>query len=229
MGVGKNTVAEGDDEEEGAPEWMVTFSDCMTLLLTFFVLLLSFSSFSDISAYKELTVIFAKKFPSINPDAENRSAVLDHIIEIRALKKEVEQGSEIRQPQIGEGKEGGQKYTNQPDSHENTIFFAPSQKLFWGEGVVLSAYGRKVLSDMAMFLKEVRNRVVISECDMNSLSPDEVGLQRAWSVMRYLRQSGIKMDRLCMSSASMMMGEGDTPTAQTRYLQVVLLERNLYR
>ena len=32
-------------EDRGAPEWMVTFSDCMTLLLTFFVLLLSFSSF----------------------------------------------------------------------------------------------------------------------------------------------------------------------------------------
>ena len=32
---------------DGAPEWMVTFSDCMTLLLTFFVLLLSFSSFDD--------------------------------------------------------------------------------------------------------------------------------------------------------------------------------------
>ncbi|MHC4104970.1 MAG: flagellar motor protein MotB, partial [Planctomycetota bacterium] len=36
-----------EDEAPGAPEWMVTFSDCMTLLLTFFVLLLSFSSFDD--------------------------------------------------------------------------------------------------------------------------------------------------------------------------------------
>jgi len=31
----------------GAPAWMTTFSDCMTLLLTFFVLLLSFSSFDE--------------------------------------------------------------------------------------------------------------------------------------------------------------------------------------
>jgi chemotaxis protein MotB len=30
--------------EEGAPEWMVTFADLMSLLLTFFVLLLSFSN-----------------------------------------------------------------------------------------------------------------------------------------------------------------------------------------
>ena len=31
----------------GAPAWMLTFCDCMTLLLTFFVLLLSFSSFDE--------------------------------------------------------------------------------------------------------------------------------------------------------------------------------------
>jgi len=32
-----------DEEEEGAPAWVVTFGDLMSLLLCFFVLLLSFS------------------------------------------------------------------------------------------------------------------------------------------------------------------------------------------
>ena len=45
------------DEDPGAPEWMVTFSDCMTLLLTFFVLLLSFSSFDDDGVFRHLKVI----------------------------------------------------------------------------------------------------------------------------------------------------------------------------
>ena len=36
-----------EDDAGGAAEWMVTFSDCMTLLLTFFVLLISFSSFDE--------------------------------------------------------------------------------------------------------------------------------------------------------------------------------------
>lgn len=35
------------NEEEGAPKWIVTFSDLMSLLLTFFVLLLSFSTISE--------------------------------------------------------------------------------------------------------------------------------------------------------------------------------------
>ena len=34
----------GDDEGGGAPAWMVTYGDLMSLLLTFFVLLLSFST-----------------------------------------------------------------------------------------------------------------------------------------------------------------------------------------
>ncbi|MDQ7032287.1 MAG: OmpA family protein [Desulfonauticus sp.] len=36
-----------EQEEEGIPAWLVTFSDMMTLLLTFFVLLLSMASLKD--------------------------------------------------------------------------------------------------------------------------------------------------------------------------------------
>ena len=36
-----------DEAKAGAPDWMVTFADLMSLLLTFFVLLLSFSTMSE--------------------------------------------------------------------------------------------------------------------------------------------------------------------------------------
>jgi chemotaxis protein MotB len=42
-----------EEAEEGAPEWVVTFGDMMSLLLTFFILLLSFSEL-DVAKYKEL-------------------------------------------------------------------------------------------------------------------------------------------------------------------------------
>lgn len=46
---------EGDDEEEeseaGAPEWMITFADLMTLLMCFFILLVAFSEL-DIKRYR---------------------------------------------------------------------------------------------------------------------------------------------------------------------------------
>lgn len=42
-----------EEAEEGAPDWVVTFGDLMSLLLTFFVLLLSFSQM-DVAKFKEL-------------------------------------------------------------------------------------------------------------------------------------------------------------------------------
>ncbi len=40
-------------QEEGAPEWLTTFSDLMSLLLTFFVLLLSFANM-DIQKFQDM-------------------------------------------------------------------------------------------------------------------------------------------------------------------------------
>ncbi len=47
--------------EEGAPDWVVTFGDLMSLLLCFFVLLLSFSE-TDKAVYKEVAGSMAKAF-----------------------------------------------------------------------------------------------------------------------------------------------------------------------
>ena len=41
------------DQEVGAPLWMVTYGDLMSLLLTFFVLLLSFSTITEEELFKE--------------------------------------------------------------------------------------------------------------------------------------------------------------------------------
>ena len=86
-----------EDEEPGAPEWMVTFSDCMTLLLTFFVLLLSFSSFSDIANYRKMTVSFADRFNSLSDTPEYRSAMMSSTMLVYP-EKEVDKGSETPIP-----------------------------------------------------------------------------------------------------------------------------------
>lgn len=43
----------GDDEEEGGAGWLMTFADLMALLMSFFVLLLSFSEM-DVQKYKQV-------------------------------------------------------------------------------------------------------------------------------------------------------------------------------
>ena len=46
------------DEGGGAPLWMVTYGDLMSLLLTFFVLLLSFSTITEEEAFKQAIASF---------------------------------------------------------------------------------------------------------------------------------------------------------------------------
>ena len=62
MGRPKKKV--DDSGPAGAPEWMVTFSDCMTLLLTFFVLLLSFAGFAQ-NTLEGIGSSFANALPSL--------------------------------------------------------------------------------------------------------------------------------------------------------------------
>ena len=58
---------------EGAPEWMVTFGDLMSLLLTFFVLLFSISEIKSEKIF-DVVVAFRSQF-EIDVDAE--SVLLD--------------------------------------------------------------------------------------------------------------------------------------------------------
>ena len=52
--------------EEGAPAWIVTFGDMMSLLLTFFILLLSFSTM-DVLRFKELSGSIKQAFGVVAP------------------------------------------------------------------------------------------------------------------------------------------------------------------
>ncbi len=56
-----NPADETEVPEKGAPMWVVTFGDLMSLLLCFFVLLLSFSNM-DAQKYKEMAGSMAKAF-----------------------------------------------------------------------------------------------------------------------------------------------------------------------
>ncbi|MHC4723131.1 MAG: flagellar motor protein MotB [Planctomycetota bacterium] len=80
------------DEAPGAPEWMVTFSDCMTLLLTFFVLLLSFSTFED-KTFSDLRVIYSTYLPSIGLRTRATEEAVSQVQLIR-IESEPDQGSE---------------------------------------------------------------------------------------------------------------------------------------
>lgn len=223
------------DDAAGAPEWMVTFSDCMTLLLTFFVLLLSFSSF-DNKVFIRMESSFEEGLASLGLSLTKNRDALD-ITPIILPIEEPEAGSD--KPTVD-----GQHASNVDESldflnfQNQRVFLLPSDKVFLGMGLLMSAHGREILADMGALLKAVSNRVVISEhpIPMGSGS-DEIGLERAWEMIRFITAAAdLDKTRFSISAAGTMpedrlLGSGllATRPRTRRVIEIVILERSTYR
>jgi chemotaxis protein MotB len=223
------------DEAPGAPEWMVTFSDCMTLLLTFFVLLLSFSSF-DNRVFRSLKVVYANAHNSITPTP--RRSERDALLYLPPVKHvaELDKGSE-KTTLTQQLEEGLMKETELMDARRGMIFQVPSKQAFWGKGIALSPEGRQIMDILASFLNNVPNRVVISENGpTNSQDSVDLGLARAWTIMEYLTtKKDFDKARLSISATNTLTQgnleksdwEAGSPEPE-RMVEIVLLERSIY-
>jgi chemotaxis protein MotB len=230
----RRSKQEEPDEAPGAPEWMVTFSDCMTLLLTFFVLLLSFSSFDD-RVFWKLKAIFTGSLSGLGkPDETGKDALLPAMqIEHTA---DLDTGSE--KPTLVKGVEDRLKQETEPvDFRRWKVFLISSKRVFWGKGAVISSEGRNIMTTMASFLKEVPGRVVISESGPTHPLDEDTsgdskyfGLPRAWAVVEYLTiKQNLNKKWFSISATSTVPQESsgsDGPDDRT--VEIVLLERSLY-
>jgi chemotaxis protein MotB len=222
------------DEEPGAPEWMVTFSDCMTLLLTFFVLLLSFSSF-DNRVFRSLKVGHSKALTTISPvRRSDRDAFLylppvRHIAELRKGSEKPTSSQEIQ--------DGLLKETKIINLTTGIAFLVSSKKLFWAQGSALSPEGRDILNIMAPFLRGSPSRIVISENGMtNNQTSEYFGLPRAWAVIEYLaKELNLDSNRFSISAEGTLakkslgngrLSQGSSETERT--VEIVLLQRSIY-
>jgi len=219
------------EEEAGAPEWMVTFSDCMTLLLTFFVLLLSFSSFDNVEDLFKLKVIFAEQFSCSLQKTDKESVSPPEPI---LYNDDLDKGSET--PTLERGEEDNLKKETEPvNFRDHKVFLISSGNVFYGNGTIISLQGRKTLSNMALFLKEVPSRVVISENGGEDGESDELfGLRRAWAVIEYFAtKQGLDKSMFSIAASTLQedlqSNEYTYSKAKTgRMLEIVLLERSIY-
>lgn len=231
--MGRGSQKAESDEAPGAPEWMVTFSDCMTLLLTFFVLLLSFSSFDE-KVFRRLQAAFFNILSGVNQsDEASRDAVLP--TEQIEETPELVEGSE--KPTLNKGLEDNLKEETPTDFRSRKVFSISSERIFWGRGTLISAEGRRIMTKMASFLKEVPSRVVVNENGPASEEgAEQLGLSRAWAVMKYLTtEHNLNKKWFSISAASTLAqgslrsGEPDrASTEPERILEIVLLERSIY-
>ncbi len=218
MAARKNNKTE--EQAPGAPDWMVTFSDCMTLLLTFFVLLLSFATF-DKDTLPSLAQSFAQSMPSVG---------LTHLSNQESFQKKQASQDQVNQTKGTETRTAVNRLTSnymrekKPLDFRNLkVFTVPSGQFFWGRGVAISQSGREVLDALARFLQATPGRVVISENGPDGQT--DLSLGRCLAVLEYLTaEKGLPPGRFSISTSSTMR----TPPDQ-RQLEITLLERNLYQ
>jgi chemotaxis protein MotB len=222
------------DESPGAPEWMLTYSDCMTLLLTFFVLLISFSSFDD-KVYRKMESAFVEGLASLGVQpTKDRPAFLDAPRIVH--HEELEKGSE-HPTKKGTYESNPSESLDFQDFQNQKVFLLPSDRIFLGRGVRMSDHGRQVLADIAMLLNATSDRIIISEyAPQNDQSGDDLGLRRAWSVTTFLAEhQGVNVTRLGISSTGtlpevMHSSAFLRPRAgQARVTEIVILDRSTYR
>lgn len=224
------------EEPPGAPEWMLTFSDCMTLLLTFFVLLMTFSSPGN-SDVKGVSDVIARLLPGFDWSTERYHDSLVEYLQFQAAEG-TETGSE--KPTLQKGTKGGLKATTPAfDLEFVKVFSIQSEKVFFGRGSVISPEGRDIMTTIASFLSRVPNRVAICEYGFkNNNDSDEIGLQRAWALMEHLTtKHRLNKKRFSISGASSGIateaGLEGSSSAQPgmeneRVLEIIVLDRSSY-
>lgn len=216
MARAKKTVE--DDGGGEVPAWMLTFSDCMTLLLTFFVLLMSFASF-DKDTIPALGAIFSKAFPGVG--------LFGGSVEKSMMEKKQSpnaqisrEGSETRT--LAEAMNSNFMKEKKPLDFRNLkVFTIESEKIFWGNGFALTDSGKDILNALEKFFMNTPGRIVISEN-----GPDKnvkLGLDRAIMVMDYLSAGGIDKKRMSIS-----FSPTTKDPVQGRQLEITLLERSVY-
>ncbi|HBG26616.1 MAG: hypothetical protein A2Y10_04745 [Planctomycetes bacterium GWF2_41_51] len=227
---------QAEEGDPGAPEWMVTFSDCMTLLLTFFVLMLSFSSFDE-KVIVKWNSIFAKRF-SLN---QTTFIDRDSVVASEAFKEveDYQKGSE--KPTLATGRENNLvKEAKTPNYNDRKVFIISSDKVFYGNGTVISITGRKILADLASFLREMPARIVVSENGNNGMEEDKnLGMNRAWTIVEYMTKTQ-SLDKQMFSISiggtvskneireNELNAKQDLTSKDKRMLEIVLLERSIY-
>ena len=213
----------------GPGEWIVTFSDCMTLLLCFFVLLLTFSSFDEVEMQKLAGVFKCETRDSIFP---NPREIKDSMVQpIERVVHMTEEGSEVPAATENRTTESAKQPPVVADDDaykDRKTFYIPSSWLFWGDGTELRPDGRESLMRIATFMAEVPSRVIIAE----NVPPEAregsgaLRLDRALTVMRLFTGQG----RLPAERFNISAGSATVPARLRgqRVVAITLISREVY-
>ena len=211
-----------EESVEGAPLWIISFADMMSLLMAFFVMLSTFSSFGPAEAQKLRKAMMAALAPNYYggwyPFHPRTGAGPQAI-----AAGQHEKGSERPTLEETQGK-GVLANTKSEDFRTRKVFVIESSRVFWGVGATLSRDGRDFLDALAAFAAKVPGRIVIAE---NGLGGDpELACNRALRTLTYLASRGISKDRCCIGTQGTLPPQ--TAGAE-RTLEIAILDESTYK
>jgi len=211
-----------EESGEGAPLWIISFADMMSLLMAFFVMLSTFSSYGPAEAeklQKAMKAVLAPNFyggwyPFSPTPAAGPQAV---------AAGQSEKGSDKPTLEETQGK-GLLAETKSEDFRTRKVFVIESKKVFWGGGTTLSRDGRDFLDTLAVFASRMSGRIVIAE---NGPGTDSgIAFNRALRAVTYLASRGVSKDRCCIGTKG-TLPEQDSHAERT--LEIAILDESIYK
>jgi chemotaxis protein MotB len=220
--VAKRLAPFEEEAPPACPEWMVTFSDCMTLLLTFFVLLMTFASGADEGKFKRGGDSFQDGGVSLTDDDVKKTSVVAENGSV--APREVEEGSEAPMEAVEQLISGSRANPKDNQSCSNKVFLISSESLFYGQSNVLKSEGKTTLRLIGQYIKMVQSRMVISESG-SDMKEGSAGLPRSLAIMQFLeKECKLERERMCIS----IYGTAETTgNHQGRRTEISLLERSV--
>lgn len=233
-------------EDPGAPAWMMTFGDCMSLLLTFFVMLISFTNFDeaelvefmstikggfevapDTSTLQEIETVF------VQPDGR-RDPVLLPVDELAHISPLSESMRKIFRDMIEE------RYGNKiflTRTEEGLAIILDSTAVFRSASVDLQPGNRSMFRNIGQLLHDTDNEIRITavvpeaaELDSVSKTPWNFAARRALVFKNMLQQeSGMHSSRFGLGTQVTTGDEAMRPGAVRRgfneYVQVLVVDK----
>jgi flagellar motor protein MotB len=183
------------EEEEGGESvglWYVSFADMITLLLSFFVMLTTFSSYSkeDLTKFAGVWAQLAdySVFSSVHSN-EGLAPSSQRPVDFTQAGSEKPTESDPRVVQ----NTGESQWTAIADAYSRRrVLQVPSSRLFWGTGTqctLLTPAGKAHLKMLSAFLRQVPCQVLIGNSIASGILPSCKGqeLDRSYALLEHLR------------------------------------------
>jgi chemotaxis protein MotB len=207
--------------KQGLDGWVMTYGDMMSLLLTFFVLIVSFSSMQE-TKFKQAAASLADAF-GVMTSAESVIEFNTPIVPNHSPQKDAEVLYEVRTIEKLLLEEGLQDQVEVNVTEEGVLFRINAPFMFTSGGADLKNEPKTVLDKLASFFNkfpyQVRVQGHTDTIPINSAkypSNWELSAARAVSVARYFQEKGMPPEKIEATGFGEHRPVGDNATAEGR-------------